>query len=249
MSPEIKAAMKLQDLDLKAAALEKEIATLPKQVAHIEKQLDAALRKLDVDQAALVGNQRERKKLEDDIKVQDQKISKLKDQTLGAKTNEQYKAFQHEIEFCQAEIRKAEDRILELMTESEPLDKAVKTAQALLKKEKDRVEQEKDKARQRTEEDQKFLAQIRDDRAKVVSGLDPKFQQHYERIRKRWHGVVIADATDGRCSACRIALRPQFFQDLRHSEKVQFCESCGRILLYNPPVNLEHEMHSVRSAN
>src|SRR5258707_3696591 len=171
MSQETQAAIKLQDLDVTAAVLEKEIAALPKQVAHIEKQLDAALRKLDVDQAALIGNQRERKKLEDDIKVQDLKISKLKDQTLGAKTNEQYKAFQHEIEFCQAEIRKAEDRILELMTESEQLDKAVKIAQALLKKEKDRVEQEKDKARQRTEEDQKFLAQIRDDRTKVVRAL------------------------------------------------------------------------------
>ncbi len=249
MSSDIEAALKLQDLDVKAAALEKEIAALPKQVAQIEKQLDAALRKLDVDQAALVGNQRERRKLEDDIKVQDQKISKLKDQMVGAKTNEQYKAFQHEIDFCAGEIRKAEDRILELMTESEPLDKAVKAAQAQLKKEKDRVDQEKEKARKRTEEDQKFLGQIKEDRAKVVAGLDPKFQQHYERIRKRWHGVVVADATDGRCSACRIALRPQFFQDLRHSGKVQFCESCGRILLYNPPVNLEHEMHSVRSAN
>jgi predicted nucleic acid-binding Zn-ribbon protein len=39
-------------------------------------------------------------------------------------------------------------------------------------------------------------------------------------------------------------LRPQYFQELRHAEKIFFCESCGRILIYNPPVSLEHEMHT-----
>ena len=55
---------------------------------------------------------------------------------LGAKNNEQYKAFQHEIDFIAKEIRKAEDRILELMTESEPLDANVKKAEVALQEEK-----------------------------------------------------------------------------------------------------------------
>ena len=38
----------------------------------------------------LAANQKERKKCESDIPVQEQKISKLKDQMLSAKTNEQY---------------------------------------------------------------------------------------------------------------------------------------------------------------
>ena len=112
MSPEIQAVLRLQSLDLKAAALQKEIDALPKHIAHIEKALDQHIRKLDVDRAALAANQRDRKRLEDDIKVQDQKISKLKDQTQLAKTNEQFRAFQNEIEFCQKEIRKCEDKIL-----------------------------------------------------------------------------------------------------------------------------------------
>src|SRR6266550_9340377 len=113
MSPDIKAILRIQSLDLRGAELEKEISALPKHIAQIEKALDAHLRKLDVDRAALAGNQRDRKRLDDDIKVQEQKISKLRDQMLLAKTNEQYRAFQHEIEFCEKEISKAEDKILE----------------------------------------------------------------------------------------------------------------------------------------
>ncbi len=243
MSPDIQAVIRMQSLDLKAAALQKEIAELPKHIAQIEKALDQHIRKLDADRAALAANQRDRKRLEDDIKVQDQKISKLKDQTLQAKTNEQYRAFQHEIEFCQNEIRKAEDKILELMSEAEPLDKNVKAAEQALAKEKEHVEHEKNRARERTAQDEKFLADATAERNQIASGIDKKLVTDYERIRKRWHGVAIADATDGRCGACQISLRPQYFQDLKRAEKVMYCESCGRILYYNPPVNLEHEMH------
>ena len=54
-------------------------------------------------------------------------MSKLRDQMAGAKTNEQYKAFQNEIAYASGEIRKAEDRILDFMEQSEPLDKNVKS--------------------------------------------------------------------------------------------------------------------------
>jgi predicted nucleic acid-binding Zn-ribbon protein len=191
----------------------------------------------------LTANQRERRRFEDDIKVQEQKISKLKDQMLQAKTNDQYRAFQHEIEYCENEIRKAEDRILDLMSASEPLEKNVKGAEAALAEEKKQVEREKEHARQRTAEDEAFLKQALDERRQIAASVDPKLLTQYERIRQRWKGVAIADATSGRCAACQIALRPQFFQDLKRGEKLQFCESCGRILYYNPPVNLEHEIH------
>src|ERR671937_476376 len=136
MLPDLKLAVRLQDIDNRLADLAREIASLPKHIAEIEKKLVAHERKLEADKAALVANQKERKKCEGDIQVQEQKISKLKDQMLQAKTNDQYRAFQNEIEFCQKEIRKFEDRILELMGESEPLDRNVKAAETALKAEK-----------------------------------------------------------------------------------------------------------------
>ena len=86
----------------------------------------------------------------------------------GAKTNEQYKAFSHEIEYVEKEIRKAEDRILELMGESESLDANVKKAEVALKEEKVVVEEEKARARKRTAEDQGFLDTHRAQRAEVT---------------------------------------------------------------------------------
>ena len=242
MTGEQEQITRLQSLDLKIAELEREVATLPKHIAQIEKALDSHLRRLEADRAALAANQKERKNLEDEAKVETQKISKLKDQMLGAKTNEQYRAFQHEITFCEQAIRKAEDRILDLMSEAEPLNANVQKAEADLKEEKQQVEGEKARARERTAADQKQLDQLQAERKNVAAHLKPSAYAAYQRIRKKWHGSVVAEATEGRCSACQIVLRPQFFQDLRHSEDLMFCESCGRILLYNPPVSFEHDL-------
>ena len=242
MTEEIEQVTRLQSLDLKISELQREIATLPKHIAQIEKTLDSHLRRLEADRAALTGNQKERKQLEDDAKVEGQKISKLKDQMLSAKTNEQYRAFQHEITFCEQTIRKCEDRILDLMSEAEPLDANLKKAEAALKEEKQHVEAEKASARERTAADQQQLDQLLSERKKLVTAVKPQTYSAYERIRKKWHGVAVAEASDGRCSACQIVMRPQFFQDLRHTDRVMFCESCGRILYYNPPVSFEHDL-------
>lgn len=248
MTAEIEQVTRLQSLDLKIGELEREIATLPKHIAQIERALDSHLRRLEADRAALAANLKERKQLEDDVKVETQKISKLRDQMLGAKTNEQYRAFQHEITFCETAIRKAEDRILDLMGEAEPLDANVKKAEIALKQEKEQVEAEKARARERTAVDKKQLDQAQTERKDLVAGLKPQTYRDYERIRKKWHGAAVAEVADGRCSSCQIVLRPQFFQDLRHSSDMMFCESCGRILVYNPPVSFEHDLAATPTA-
>lgn len=239
MHPDVRLVIQLQDFDQKIAALEKEVAQLPRHIAAIERALDSHQRKLEADKAALAANQKDRKKLEGDIEVQQQKISKLRDQMLGAKTNEQYRAFQHEIEYAENEIRKAEDRILELMGESEPLSVNVKNAEAALKQEQQQVEAEKKQARERTAADQAELQKVRAQRKEALAKLPRATTTAYERIRRKWHGTVVAEAVDGHCSACQIVLRPQFLQDLRRGEALMFCESCGRMLYYNPPVSFE----------
>jgi hypothetical protein len=240
MYPDVHLVIQLQSLDQKITTLEKEVAALPKHIAVIEKALESHLRKLEADKAALSANQKDRKKLEGDIQMHQQKTSKLRDQMLGAKTNEQYRAFQHEIEFIEKEIRQAEDRILELMSESEPLDQNVKKAEKALAEEKKSVEAEKSQARERTAADQQELDTLRQQRGESVAKLPKTSLAAYEKIRKRFStSTVVAEAVNGRCSGCQINLRPQFLQDLRKGDQLMFCESCGRFLYYNPPVSFE----------
>lgn len=235
--PDVSTALSLQGIDLQIAELQREIATLPKQIAQIEKQLASHLHKLELDKTAAEANKRDRKTLEAESQVQNQKISKLRDQMMGAKiTNEQYRAFQHEIEFCENAIRKAEDRILDLMGEFEPLEKAVKAAESALAAEKKVVEAEKAKAKARSNEDKAQVAKLTVDRNQLATALPNPLLTTYERMRtKLKDGLVVVEATNGLCTGCRMTLRPQFFEEIKKGNEVCQCESCRRILYYQVP--------------
>lgn len=239
MKQDIELVVRVQRLDLRTAELEKEIASLPKHLAEIERALEAHKRKLEAGKAAVVANQKQRRAIEGEVQMQQQKISKLKDQMMSAKTNEQYHAFQHEIQFCEDAIRKHEDRLLELMLEAETLETNVKSAEAALEREARQVEEEKTSARLRSEQDRQELERIRAERRELVAQIEPSLMALYEKCRKKFHGIAVSDATEGRCSACQLDIRPAVYQDLRRGDKVLTCENCGRILYYNPPVDFQ----------
>jgi hypothetical protein len=239
MHPDLTLVVRLQVIDNRITELEQEISALPKHVREIERKLDSHKRKLEADRAALTANQSDRKRFEQEVQVHQQKISKLKDQMLDAKTNEQYRAFMKEIEYCEAEVRKAEDRILDMMGESEPLEKNVKAAEVALKAEQAQVDGEKREVEQRTGEDKKALEVLQAERKSVVEGITPGVYADYQRIRKARGGIAVAEAVDGRCSCCHMALRLQYYQDLKKNDQVMPCESCRRILYCTPPVELE----------
>jgi len=241
MHQDLATALRLQSMDVRIGELRREIAALPKQIAQIMKALDSHLKKLDLDKAALAGNLKERKRLEGEVQTQQQKISKLRDQMLLAKTNDQYRAFQHEIEFCEQAIRKAEDHILDLMGEAEALEKNVKAAEVSLAEEKKTVEAEKVRAKARTAEDQAELKKIESERAAAAGGMPAELLTLYDRLRTRYYrdGDVIAEVKDGMCQACMMMLRPQFFQDVKKGEEVKFCENCRRIVYCEePPIDV-----------
>ena len=246
MHPDVGLVRELQELDRRITELTREINYLPKHIADIESRLDSHRKKLEADRAALLANQKERKRLEDDVRVWEQKVSKLRDQMSEAKTNEQYWAFQHEIEFVQTEIRKIEDRILDRMGEAETLDQNVTTAEAALKQEAAEVEGEKRQAQQRTVADRAELAVAQTRRATLAQSINAKTLTMYERLRPSRGGVAVAAARDGRCLACNVVLRLAYYQLVRTSDEVYTCEACGRILYYVPPEETPKEVEECK---
>lgn len=244
MHPDLRGALKVQHLDARAAELKREIDALPKHIAEIERTLSAHLKKLETDKSALAANLSARRKLEGDVQSQQQKISKLRDQMMEARTNEQYRAFQHEIAYCEDAIRKAEDQILALMEVAEGLEANVKASEKSLAEEKKSVEAEKAQAKARTAADQTELKKVLEERAETIKALPPALAKEYERLRlKHKDGVALAEAKDGMCQACHIVMRPQLWQEVRTADGVFACENCKRILYYESAVDVEGAMN------
>jgi hypothetical protein len=233
MLPEIENLLQLQDADRAIRRLHDEIAELPKRVTAIEHKLADTKLQLEKAQAAVKSDEAGRRKYETAITDLRAKISKYRDQSLAVKTNEQYKALLQEIQFAEKGIAENEDKILELMVNADTRDKEVKAAQVELKAETAEIEKEKEEARQRTAEDQKQLTEWRAKRDQMRAGVNEDLLRHYERVSK-FRGSGISEVSDHKCMACQVMLRPQTYNDVRTGQQTVVCDSCQRILYFNP---------------
>jgi hypothetical protein len=245
MHPDVGKALHLQELDRTISDLRREIASFPKHIAEIEKALGSHLKKLEVDKGVLAANQHDRKTLDGEGKIHQQKIAKLKDQTLGAKTNEQYRAFQKEIEYCETEIRKCDDRGLQLMEEADALSKNVTADESALAEEKRGVERRKKEVAVQADHAKAELARLLAERAALAASISKPLLATYERLHKRMHeGRVVAKVEDSTCMGCNITIRPQFLADLKLGSDILACENCRRILYIEAaPVDVEAQMN------
>src|SRR6202163_291596 len=184
MLPDIENLLKLQDTDREIRRLQDEVAEFPKRVAVIEQKLADTKAQLEKAQAAVKADEAARRKYDTAISDLRGKISKYRDQSLDVKTNDQYKALLHEIQFAEKEIAANEDKILEMMVNADARDKEVRARQAGLKAETTEIEQEKELARQRTAEDEELLAAWRTKREQIRTGINDDLLRHYERVSK-----------------------------------------------------------------
>jgi hypothetical protein len=236
MATALKELLHVQTLDLKLAELAGQIARFPRRLAEADAEVEAARAVLAKTREAQTSSVKERKKLELDVESWKEKVRKYKDQTAQVKTNEAYRALLHEIETAEAEIRKAEDIVLEHMVSSEEHDREVKAgekalaaAEATAKTSKQQIEAERAAALEQQ-------AALRAERDTAATAVPEELYERYRRYAPRHHGVAVAVLDGETCSGCRVHLRPHIVQRLRRAEsdEVVECESCGRILYFDP---------------
>jgi predicted nucleic acid-binding Zn-ribbon protein len=235
MNSDLKILMDLQQVDGRIAVLRAEVAALPKHVAQIEAKLAGSKTKVEAAQAAMKADDTARRKHESDIKDQQEKISKYRDQSLKVKTNQEYRALLNEIEHAEGAIRKLEDKILEIMVAADTRKEMLKQAEITLKADTAENDKEKEHARQQTASDEAQLAELNQQRQQMRSGVTEETLTHYDRVLKLRGSSLAAVYEDENCSGCRVRLRPQVFQDVMTNEQIVTCFYCNRILYYVPP--------------
>ncbi|HEY1262278.1 MAG TPA: C4-type zinc ribbon domain-containing protein [Terriglobales bacterium] len=244
MLPDVENLIALQQADREIHRLKEEIAALPRRVAAIEEKLAGTKAALENAKAAIKADETARRKYETNIQDLQGKISKYRDQSLAVKTNDQYKALLHEIQFAEQDIRGNEDKILELMLDSDSREKDLKAAEAELKAETAEIEKEKNIAREQTAKDEKEMAEWNAKRDKARAGVKPDTLEHYDRVAKH-RGSGLAEVLNQKCTGCSVMLRPQTFNDVRNGERTMVCDSCQRILYYNPANDTQPVVQSV----
>src|SRR4029077_7030209 len=133
MHPAIPHLIELQRIDHQVAALRAELDTFPKRIREADAKLNGARAGVAAAKDAHKNSQKERKKFELDVEQWKDRARKYRDQSGAVKTNEAYKALQHEIANAEAEVAKAEDRQMDVMMLVEEAERRVRSSEASLK--------------------------------------------------------------------------------------------------------------------
>jgi len=229
--------MQVQSVDLRLNDVRARLATFPKRLAELDAHITAARGEVDRSKAAQLATIKDRKKYELDVEQWKEKVRKYKDQSSQIKTNEAYKALQHEVQMAETEIAKAEDRLLEQMVAGEEFDRRIKASEKALKEAEEIVRGERAKVETEKAAAEKEFAELNTERERLAAEIPEDMRDHYERIAKKHNGVSLAEVRDEKCTACGMRVRPHVFQEMRraNSEQMFHCETCTRILYYVEP--------------
>jgi uncharacterized protein len=230
--PAIPQLLQLQKTDQEIAVFRAELDAAPKRIRELDQKLTGARNAVTSAKEAHAQVVAARKKAEFEVAEWRERGKKFRSQSSAVKTNEAYKALQHEIANADAEAGKAEDAQLEQMMAAEEDEKKVKAAEAALKEAEQSLAAERKAIENHAREsNRKMLADI-PVRDTLAAGIPEEILTLYTRAAKRHHGIALAQAVNEQCRGCGMRLLPHLYQQVHQPQDhdLHTCENCGRIL-------------------
>jgi uncharacterized protein len=234
MNAELEKLVRLHHAETALKRIESDLAEVPRLRKEIEDRLERDRSRLDAAKAALAGSQKARKEHESAVADLKAKLSKYKGQLMEVKTNKEYTAVLHEIEGVERDIRARDDLTFGEMEKEESFAQDVKREEAGFKA------VAADAAREKAELDAR-AAQLgaeaslkRTERDAAAASIPEGALALYARVAKQ-RGSGVAEAREGMCQACHVRMRLQIWVEVKKNEQLLQCESCSRLLYYEPP--------------
>ena len=234
MNESLKKLLILQERDRKILKLTRESKDLPARIADIKEQLRDAQEALEEARDDQMRKTSSVKQIELDVESRNEHIRKLRTQQYEIKTNEGYRAIDHEIVTLRKLIRGLEDQELTLLEDIEKLNAIVELREAKLAEREAHVKDDLDMLDERMSKIGGKIDKLKVDRDELMNGIEKSWLSRYTRIiqnRKDFALVPVEDATN--CGGCHMQIPPQLVHDARKGNSMVPCSYCGRLLYWN----------------
>ena len=211
-------------------ALRQQQKSLPAEKKGLEAKLASAKQLVDHAKQRGKENEVERRKIQLEVEGKRGSIARFKTQQQATRKNEEYTALSKEIGHFEADIQSLEDKELELMEQSEEIQKTTAAAekefaktQAIIQEQIARLETGANAANTR-------LAEFEADHAKLASEISEETLDLYRRLFAKKGDAAVVPLETEICGGCHMKVPVQIGSQVRAQHLLTQCPNCGRIL-------------------
>jgi len=229
----------LQDRDRKISHVRFELGSIAPQRARLESRVNETQASVDKAKHQIKHLESERKRLELEVESKKQQIEKYALQQFQTKKNDEYRALATEIETCKGHIRTLEDQQLELMEQSDVVQKELGGASQIANAAKKEIERQLADLAEREQALRKQLADLEAGYEQLEAAVgDDSALDRYKRLRKTRGERTVVGIEHSVCGGCHMKLPTQIVVSCQGDQELICCPNCGRILYYTPHMDL-----------
>ena len=224
--------VKLQDVDTQLLEISELLGDLPVKVEELTKEEQQL--KEDI-------NQRKERMKEIDLEISKKdllvhaltsKINKLKDQLFLVKTNRQYDAISHEIDFQKEELNNIETKEFELVEEKDNLASETEERDNNLESLTKDLHNRKTNLESLLAESSEKKNSLETERSDIIKDLSTPVITKYDSVFSARDGVAVVEAFGASCGGCGSIVPPQKIAELKQNKILQSCDVCSRFLYW-----------------
>ena len=224
--------VKLQDVDTQLLEISELLGDLPVKVENLTKEEQKL--KEDIIQRKDRMKEIDLEVSKKDLLVQDltSKIDKLKDQLFLVKTNRQYDAISHEIDFRKEKLNNIETKELELIEEKDNLISETEERENNLESLTKDLHNRKTKLESLLTESSEKKNSLVAERSDIIKDLSATVITKYDRVFAARDGVAVVETFGSSCGGCGSIVPPQKIAELKQNKILQSCDVCSRFLYW-----------------
>ena len=233
MKAELEQLVALQNADTGIRRLQAELESTPQRRAEIEKEFDRRASEFKELEQKRDAARAARAQLDKELAEQRARAEKAERDLMSSNNSKSYEAAIREADAARKHISELETKVLEQMEAADSAEKSLAEREPEFSTLRTELEERLREFEEQTRAHGEELEGLRGERERLFSTLPANVKGTYQRIVSRIRdGVAVAEARNGSCSACFIALRPQVMAEIRRGEEIIICDNCNRILYY-----------------
>ncbi len=220
----------LQQQDDQLVDIQTLIKEIPADIEKLEEERDGKASMIEKAKVKLNDNVKSREKLEKEILLVKEKISKYKDQMSKATTNKEYQGFMSEIQYEENNILSVEEKIIEKMVESDEIMEEIRKCEGDFNQVASSYNKKITDMTANLDYNKTRLSEKKSEKGALRKQIPANLLRTYDNLSKNKGGKAISYVETEFCGVCNVKIRPQRLSELITTDQTFACESCGRLL-------------------